>query len=109
MNQHGRHVDEFGRDVNIQFPQLFDVGQILCGDFRDRNIVDIDVLLANQIQQQVERTLVNAADADREGKVAFLLAALLRGCGHRSEAPAGAVSGTGLDVSDIGLSGERGS
>ena len=69
VNQHRRHVNEFGRDVHIQLAQLFDVGQILRGDLRDRNVVDVDVLLANQIEQQVERAFVNVADRDREREV----------------------------------------
>ena len=63
VNQNRGHVDELGRDVHIQFAQFFHVGQILRRDSPDRNIVDVDVLLANQVEQQVERSFVDIAHA----------------------------------------------
>src|SRR5579862_2961683 len=71
MNQHGCHVYKFGGDVHIQFTQLFDISQVLRGDARDRNIVDIDILLANQVEQQVKGSFVNIADGHGEGEVAL--------------------------------------
>ncbi len=35
-----------------------DVPQVLRRDLRDRDVVDVDVLLANQVEQQVERAVV---------------------------------------------------
>ena len=35
---------------------------------RDRDVVDVDVLLADQVEQQVERALINIADGDGKGK-----------------------------------------
>ena len=49
---------------------LLHVRQVLRGDLRDRNVVDVDVLLANQVEQQVERTFVDLADHDGEREVA---------------------------------------
>ena len=33
---------------------------------RDRDVVDVDVLLADEVEQQVERAVVHRADADGE-------------------------------------------
>ena len=43
------------------------VGQKLRGDFGDGDVVDVDVLLADQVEQQVERAVVDLADEDRKG------------------------------------------
>ena len=69
MNQHCRHVDKFGGDVYIQLAELLDIREILGRDLGDRDVVDVDVLLADQIQQQVERTFINAGDSDRKREV----------------------------------------
>src|ERR1700727_1496500 len=66
VNQHGRHVNEIGGDVHIQLANLFDVCQILRSNLGDGNVVDIDVLLADEVEQQVERTFVNVGDGDGE-------------------------------------------
>jgi len=51
------------------------VGQELRGDFGDGNVVDVDVLLANEVKQQVERAIVYLTDKDREGRLLGVLAA----------------------------------
>ncbi len=38
---------------------------------RDRNVVDVDVLLADQVEQQIERSLINISHGHGEGEVAF--------------------------------------
>src|SRR5713101_4503954 len=73
VNQNRSHVDKLGGDVHIQFAKLFYVGQILAGNFRNRYIVDIDVLFADEVEQQVERAFIDAAYADREREVVRLL------------------------------------
>ena len=59
--------------VYIGLLQLVRVIQKLCGDARNRNVVDIDVLLANQIEQQVERAVVDLANRHGEGRLRSLL------------------------------------
>src|SRR5207244_3184469 len=71
--------------VYIQLAQLLDISEILRRDLGDGNVVDVDVLLANQIEQQVEWAFVNAGNGDREREVIGLSfrAGLSRGR-HRS-------------------------
>ena len=54
--------------IDVEVANVLDVGQILRGDLRDWNVIDVDVLLANQVQQQVERPVIDAAHAHRKGK-----------------------------------------
>ena len=58
MYQSRRHVDEFGPQVHIHLPRLLQILQILGGDGGDGNVLDVDLLLADQVQQQVQRALV---------------------------------------------------
>ena len=58
MNQGGRHVHELGAQVHVQLPGLFHVLQILRGDGGDGNVLDIDLLPANQVQKQIERPFI---------------------------------------------------
>jgi hypothetical protein len=39
--------------------KLVDVGEKLRGDFGDGDVVDVDVLLADEVEQQVERAVVD--------------------------------------------------
>src|SRR5205823_3463571 len=66
-------------DIDIYIPiakitaqylaELLDIREILGRDLGDRDVVDVDVLLADQIQQQVERTFINAGDSNRKREV----------------------------------------
>ncbi len=58
VDQRGGHVDEVGGDIDVVLFELMDIFQILAGNFGDGDIVNIDVLLANQVEQQVERAFV---------------------------------------------------
>ncbi len=58
----------------------------------DRNIVDVNILLADKVEQQIERPFVNVAHHDREREVALRFRLLRRrhlhhrrqrGCGFR--------------------------
>src|SRR5208282_5978842 len=80
VNQHRSHVDELGGDVYVVFPYALDVGEVLRRDFGDGNVVDVDVLLADQVEQQVKRTFVDFAERDGERKIAGVV---LRGPGGR--------------------------
>ena len=46
---------------------------------RDRDVVNVDVLLADQVEQQIERPFVDVADGDGKREVAlFFLRRVLR-------------------------------
>ena len=58
VNQRGSHVDEVGGDVYVERFELVKVVEILLGDFGDGNIVDVHLLLADEIEQEIERAFV---------------------------------------------------
>jgi hypothetical protein len=68
-------VDELAGHVHVAGLELVHVGQELRRDFGDGNVVDVDVLLADQVQQQVERAVVDLAHDDRELDVRLLILA----------------------------------
>ena len=70
VDQQRGHVDELRRHVHIQLLDALHVGEKLRGDFPDGNVVDINVLFADEIEKQVERPVVDLSHADREGKIA---------------------------------------
>jgi hypothetical protein len=51
------NFQEFARPIEPQRLDTFDRRQELRRDLRDRNVEDVDVLLADQVQEQVERPL----------------------------------------------------
>ncbi len=53
MDQGRRHVDELRAQIDIHFARFVHILQVLRGDGRDGDILDVDLLLADQIQQQV--------------------------------------------------------
>ena len=59
VDQRRGHVDEIGGDVDIELFELVEVIEILLGDFRDGNVVDVHLLPANQIEQEIERSFVH--------------------------------------------------
>ena len=59
MDQRRRHVDEVGGNVDIELFELVQVIEILLGDLGDGNVVDVHLLLANQIEQKIERPFVH--------------------------------------------------
>ena len=66
MDQQRSRVDKIARHVHIAGPELIDVGQKLRGDDGDGDVVDVDVLLANQVQQQVQRAVIHLAHNHRK-------------------------------------------
>ncbi len=58
VDQRRGHEDELRADVEIHLARLIQIGEVLRGDGRDRNIADVDLLFADQIQQQIERSVV---------------------------------------------------
>src|SRR5690606_31346128 len=56
LGQHRRHHQVFGSQLQAYRLHQLDISHVLAGDFRHGNVEDVDVLLADQVQQQVERT-----------------------------------------------------
>ena len=60
----GGHDEEIGRDVHVHLPHHVKVVQVLGRHFRNGNVVDVDLVLPDQIQKKIERSLVK-----REGNL----------------------------------------
>ncbi len=58
VDQRRGHVDELGAQLDVQFHGALHVFQILLRDGGNGDVVDVDLLFANQVEQQVERTIV---------------------------------------------------
>jgi len=58
VDQRGCHVDKLGAEVEIQLPRFVHVFEVLRGYGRDRDIFDIDLLLAYEVEQKIQRTLI---------------------------------------------------
>ena len=79
-------VDELARGVDVGFLELVRVLQELRGDAADGDVVDVDVLLADEVEQEVERAVVDLADGDGERRLRLVVPGffLRRGLGlHR--------------------------
>ena len=57
MDERRRHHQELARDVEVQLLHQVDVLEILLRDRGDRDVVDVDLVLLDEVQQQVERAL----------------------------------------------------
>ena len=62
FNQHRRHQQVFRRQIKLLRLDLGDVVQVLLGDFNHRDIQHVDILLADEVEQQVQRPLETAQD-----------------------------------------------
>ncbi len=82
MNEQRRGVDKVAGHIHVAGAEMIDVGQELRGDFGDGNVVDVDVLLANEVKQQVERTIVDLTDENGEGRLLSVLPARLERCSN---------------------------
>ena len=72
MDEQRGHVDEIGGGVDLGLLQVFDVGEELGRDPGDGDIVDVDVLLTNEVEEQVERAVVDESHGDAVGRGALL-------------------------------------
>src|SRR6266567_448747 len=72
MNENGSHVDEFCCNIHVQFTKRLDISQVLRSDLRNGNIVDVDVLLADQVEQEIKRAFVDIRNSNCEREVALL-------------------------------------
>ncbi len=69
LDQHRRHQQVLGGQFEIALADLLDVGEVLLRDLRHRDVEDIEVLLADQVQQQVERSFERLEeDLERIGR-----------------------------------------
>ena len=57
FNQHRRHQQVFRCQIKLIRFHLGNIVQILLGNLHHRNIEDIDILLADKVQQQIQRPL----------------------------------------------------
>lgn len=57
IHQIGSHDDELGSEVDVQELEGVDVIEILLGDFLDGDGVDIQLVLFDEVEQEIERTL----------------------------------------------------
>ena len=57
LDQHRRHQQVFRRQIKLICLHLGNIVQILLGNLHHRNIKDIDILLADEVQQQIQRPL----------------------------------------------------
>ena len=55
LNQHGRHQQVFGRQLQVGRADLVHIGQVLPRDGRHGNVQNIEILLTDQVKQQVQR------------------------------------------------------
>jgi hypothetical protein len=56
IHQVGRHDDELGSEVDVQELERVDVIQVLFGDFLDRDRLDIQLVLFDEVEQEIQRT-----------------------------------------------------
>ncbi len=68
-------VDEIAGHIHVAGAELVDVGQKLRRDFGDGDVVDIDVLLADEVEQQIERAVVNLVHEDGKRRLLGVFAA----------------------------------
>ena len=69
VDQERGHVDELAGGVDVDLLEVLGVVEKLAGDAGDGNVVDVDVLLADEVEQKIERAVVDLADGDGEGRL----------------------------------------
>ena len=67
MDEQRGHVDELAGGVDVGLLEVVGVVEELAGDAGDGDVVDVDVLLADEVEQEVERAVVDLAYGDGEG------------------------------------------
>jgi hypothetical protein len=69
LDQHRRHQQVFGSQFQVALADLLDIFQVLQGDLGHRDVEDVEVLLADQVEQQVERPFEGVEeDLERIGR-----------------------------------------
>ena len=77
------HVDELAGGVDVDLLEVVGVLEELAGDAGDGDVVDVDVLLADEVEQEVEGAVVDLAYGDGEGRLRgfFLFLLFVLGAG----------------------------
>ena len=57
LGERRRHEQIFAGELELQHLHELDVARVLARDLGDRNVEDVEVLPADQIEQQIERAL----------------------------------------------------
>ena len=72
VRERRRHHEVLARDVDVQFLHEHDVLNVLLAQKSDRDVEDVELVLLDQVQQQVERSLkgreLDVIDAGRWGR-----------------------------------------
>ena len=66
VDEQRRHVNELRGHVHVQVLQVLHVAQILRRNLGDGNVINVDVLLADKVQQEIEGTVIDRADTHGE-------------------------------------------
>jgi len=63
----GRASTRTRRQLEVHVLEEIEIGEILAGDLRDRDVVDVEVVLLDEEKKEVERPLedVERCDVDR--------------------------------------------
>jgi hypothetical protein len=57
VNQSGCHHEEFPRDIEVQLLHQLNGIEVLLGDQRNRNVVDVDFAPLDEMKQEVQRAV----------------------------------------------------
>src|SRR6266481_1978686 len=57
MAQRGGHHEELARHIEVELLHQIDVREVLVRDEGDRNVAHVHLVLLDEVNQQVERTL----------------------------------------------------
>jgi len=69
LDQHCRHQQVLGGELEIALADLLDVGQVLARHVGERDVEDVEVLAPDQVEQQVQRSLEGfEKDLERIGR-----------------------------------------
>ena len=68
IGEPGGHHQIVGGHFNAHFPRLVDVGQILFGKRQNGNLREVNLVVAGELEKQIERAF-KAADIDDQGAV----------------------------------------
>gem|GEM_PF-6717458 len=74
-------VDELAGGVDVVLLEVVGVLKKLGGDAADGDVVDVDVLLADEVEEEVHGAVVDLADGDAEGGLRGLFGGLVFGRG----------------------------
>src|ERR1700761_2312808 len=69
VDQQRSHINELAGCVDVNLLEVLGVLEKLAGDARDGNVVDVDVLLADQVEQKIERAVVDLTYRDGERRL----------------------------------------